>query len=207
MLEISPNLEVEIVEVNGVKVYRVDNFYQDPKSIVWNCLDPMPPEHKGNSIKNEIWANDRRHELYLSEMSAVEEKIQELVPECKKPYFPSLFSTNMTHLKKEVDFEKYRWWPHIDGPGEIWNVLIYFTKSDRQGTNFYKKKDEQAYDKKYRLEQVTPWIPEYELEFLHYEPSVFNRLIAFNGTITHGAHFSEEAYDSFRLNQVCFFVS
>ena len=205
MFEISPNLTVETIEVNGVIVHRVDNFYLDPESLVKQCLYPLPPPWKDHSVKNEIWANDRRHQIYApDDMHAVQNRIREILPDLNGGVLlPDLFRTNMTHLRREVDFESNYWWPHQDKI--YWNVLIYLTEGEDQGTNFYEVKNREHFDNKYSQEETTPWIPKTEFELIHYEPSVFNRLVCFDGAVYHGARFSEQSYSSFRLNQVLFF--
>lgn len=198
MFEIG-NWEVSEYDIEGSKIFVIDNFYANPNEVYSLCLNPLPDYWKKSDVLgwNSVKYEDRRKIEYYEDLGIVYDKLSNLCDQ--PPEKPNVFTTNVTKFicPQYNDFSKKYWWPHRDIG---YNGIVYF---DNSGTNLYAK------DSLNPLlpEWVCPWVSKSEWNVIHTTDARPNRCILFDGAMfPHGMNVSNRNYfDKYRVNQVYFF--
>ena len=206
MFEISKNLTINLEIFRDSKIYTIDNFFQDPYSIVDYFLGIVPPLWKIDDINtcNGVQFEDRRHLFDSEEIEKVYDFLSFL---CDREPFKRNIATNVTRFKKTRfnNYENNYWWPHKDFG---YTAIIYLNKCDTtNGTNLYKleRQDEAL---KYQHEHSHPWRSKKHYSILKTIEPKYNRCVIFDGSkFIHGMNIENDRYfeNEFRKNMVFFF--
>ena len=212
MFEISRNLTINLEVFRDSKIYTIDNFFQDPYSIVDYFLGIVPPlwktgytdeDDNRKTSYNGIHFEDRRHIIESEEIEKVYDFLSFLCD--KEPCSRNTLCTNVTRFKK-TEFNNYEnnyWWPHFD---EGYTVIVYFNTDDEvSGTNLYDCLEE-GYEPK--LEHECPWVSKKTFSLIKTLCPRFNRLVLFDARkFRHGMNIANDLYfdEGYRFNQVFFF--
>lgn len=203
--------DIKIKTINGVEIYYLDNFYKNPQDICDFLLENEPPLWKSgeDGSKNLIYFEDRRHAIKTSEMAELSYSLGRIVGQ--KPENPNTIVTNFTRfLSHEFnDYSNNFWWPHRDSG---YNAIIYLNKDidyENSGTNIYNRLDNSFI---YPEEHRNPWCSKKNWEVVASIPSIYNRMVMFNGKNFHAMNISDNTFFAdkledakFRMNQVIFF--
>ena len=204
MFEISKNLTINLEIFRDSKIYTIDNFFQDPYSIVDYFLGIVPPLWKIDDINtcNGVQFEDRRHMFDSEEIGKVYDFLSFL---CDREPLNRNIATNVTRFKKTRfnNYDNNYWWPHKD---HGYTGIVYFNTDDEvNGTNLY-----DCLEEKYEIrpEHECPWVSKKKFSVIKTLRPRFNRLVLFDGQkFIHGMNISNDLYfdESYRFNQVFFF--
>ena len=204
MLELNRNLDVEVEEFHGSKIYYIHDFYKYPEEIseVLEVVKPQYFKSNQNGQYNGVHFHDMRHRIPCSNMGFVAKVLKNLCGQ--KPFNDKQILTNC-HKFEVNEFNDYKnnyWWPHTD-TGYV--ALIYFNKDDTEcGTNLYELVDETEIEvKKKNKEHDVPWRSKEKYKLLKHLPPVYNMCVLFDGLhFCHGMNIDNERYfKEFRVNQ------
>ena len=207
IFKINKDFQLNVEIFNGSPIYTIDNFYQNPDSILNFFLNTNTVIHKKDQKPsyNQIYFDDRRH---IIESNYIESVYNFLGNLCKQtPISSSHIRTNVTRFK-DHDFNDYAnnyWWPHKDIG---YNAIIYFNKNDDDcGTNLYLNMNPREEPPKCP-EHFCPWRKKSNFKLIKSLNPKFNRMIMFDGLkFYHGMNICNNYYfkKEYRLNQVFFF--
>ena len=208
MFEIRKDIEVKEEIFNGSKIFTIDNFYEDPDSVLDYALNPLPPLWKmeDQPSYNNVYFEDRHSEIFCKEVEPVFYFLQSL---CNQDFNNfGEFEANVSRFKKDSfnDYKNCYWIPHNDiGYGAI----VYLNKDDtKSGTNFYECLDPENEPPEDITEHQDPWRPKEKYKVIkHIEPK-YNRMVLYDGMrFLHGMNICNDDYfsDTYRVNQVYFF--
>ena len=200
---------VKVSELEGSKIYQIDDYYSDPDSVVRSFLATLPGLWKHDQARsmNGIYFEDRRHDVYHSDSIQVYRHLSALCGQ--KPYIDGQVITNLTRFKKcdFNDYEDHYWWPHRDS-GYTGIIFLNNNPGDISGTNLYRSKGVGDYVK-HLNEHELPWRLKENYELIHTLEPKYNRLYLFDGKkFLHGMNIADDMYfgEEYRLNQVFFFT-
>tara|TARA_R100001163_G_C4971202_1_gene131043 strand:- start:50 stop:664 length:615 start_codon:yes stop_codon:yes gene_type:complete len=199
----------KIFKINDVTIvkkkyyYQVDNFYKYPKEVE-NFFNRFPPFiHKWNTPKslNTIDFLDCSHKIAGAEdFIEVEKELYKILNRDYSKADQLVLSNYTKFYNLKNKYKKNYWWPHTDEDC-FYNCLIYLNKPTCDGTNLYKKiNDNEGYN-----EHTHPWQSKNKYKLLCNIKSAYNRLVIFKSDIYHGmAHNTDKFINRFRKNQVVF---
>ena len=208
MIRLNQNLDVEVEEFLGSKIFYIRNFYEDPDAIK-SGLDSIEPEYfktthdSDEESNNGLYFEDRRHNIEAHGIKFMTKVLSNLCEQ--QPVDDQHFKTNV-HRFNKVEFNNYQdhyWWPHKDTG---YNALIYFNKDDQEsGTNLYEMVDENEFEiRKKKSEHGISWRKKEKWKVLkHIEPE-YNMCVLFDGLkFWHGMNICNDRYfgDEYRINQ------
>ena len=200
---------VKVSELEGSKIYQIDDYYSNPDSVVRSFLATLPGLWKHDQARsmNGIYFEDRRHDVYHSDSIQVYEHLSKICGQ--KPYIDGQVITNLTKFKKcdFNDYEDHYWWPHRDS-GYTGIIFLNNNPGDVSGTNLYRSKGVGDYVK-HLNEHELPWRLKENYELIHTLEPKYNRLYLFDGKkFLHGMNIADDMYfgEEYRLNQVFFFT-
>ena len=207
MFEISKNISIQMEIFENSKIYTIDNFYENPNSIVEYLLKIKPDFWKQDQKPsyNSIYFEDRRHDIEHQEIIKVYDFLSFICNQ--KPKNSNKIYTNATIFKK-CDFNNYYnnyWWPHLDMG---YNGIVYLNANDQiSGTNLYENlnPEEEPPD---HPEHFLPWRSKNNWKLVKTLIPRYNRLVLFDGAkFWHGMNICNDDYfnESYRFNQVFFF--
>jgi|TARA_R100000030_G_scaffold38005_1_gene28524 hypothetical protein len=204
MFEISKNLSINLEVFRDSKIYTIDNFYQDPYSVVNYFLSIVPPLWKIDSPNtvNGIHFEDRRHMFDSEEIEKVYDFLSFI---CDREPYKVHVCTNVSRFKKNKfnNYENNYWWPHKD---HGYTGIVYFNTDDEvNGTNLYECLDENYV---VRAEHECPWVSKKKFGLIKTLRPRFNRLVLFDAKkFIHGMNISNDTYfdEGYRFNQAFFF--
>ena len=198
MWEINEEAEVQIMELEGSKIYQIDNVFKDSETLFrWLFNRPTMPVQGAPWSRNLIQYYKARYKDYRDDAAPIVTIAQHL---CKqKVGYGGGFQTNIESWLHS-DFNSYKthyWFPHIDNG---YNCIVYF--HDTNGTNLYhpKLKDEEWFQKLMN-ENIPngkqPWIPKEKVELLHELKPAWNRMVLFDGKhFPHNTAVNDETFFS-----------
>ena len=200
---------VKVSELEGSKIYQIDDYYSDPDSVVRSFLGALPGLWKSDQARsnNGVYFEDRRHDVYHSDSIQVYQHLSEICGQ--RPYIDGQAITNLTRFKK-CDFNNYGdnyWWPHKDA-GYTGIIFLNNNPGDISGTNLYASKV--LDDKTGVNEHESPWRSKESYDVIHRLEPKYNRLYLFDGKkFLHGMNIADDMYfgEEYRLNQVFFFTN
>ena len=190
------------------KIYTIDNFYENPDSVVEYFLKIVPPLWKANEKPsyNSIYFEDRRHIIESNEIVKVYKFLEFLCSQTADN--PNMIYTNASTFKK-CDFNDYKnnyWWPHLDYG---YNGIVYLNMNDHvSGTNLYKNLDLDDIRSDIS-EHFAPWRSKDKYKLVKTLIPRYNRLVLFDGLkFPHGMNICNDDYfdETYRFNQVFFFT-
>ena len=214
MWEINKEAEVQILELEGSKIYQIDNVFENPETLFrWLFNRPTFPVQGDPWSRNLTHYYKARYKDFHDEAAPIVTVAQHL---CKQNVgFHGGFSTNVESWLFS-DYNTYKthyWFPHIDNG---YNCIVYF--HDTNGTNLYnpKLKDEEWFQKLMREvpKGKQPWIPKKNVELLHELKPAWNRMVLFDGNyFPHNTAVNDETFFSKNLRgsarekrcNLCFF--
>ena len=192
--------ELSFYEIEGSKIYIIDNFYHDPDIVYDYCTKPLPDPWKHNPHLgyNMDKYEDRR---LIENHDGLKDNYYKLSEICGQPPEDDLkFVTNVTKFIDRAynDFDNKYWWPHRDLG---YNAIVYF--DDCSGTNLYK----QDTPNPFLPEWVCPWVFKRDWEVIHTTEAKHNRCVLFDGKkFPHSMSITDDRmFDNYRVNQVYFF--
>ena len=202
MFEINEKIEIDTDLKNDLCI--IDNFYQDPDTIVDFFNKQDSPLHKGDEEGyNGALFEDRRFKGYSDSINPVYKLLSEIIGQ--EPSYIAVSTNEWRGIKKNLnDYENYYWWPHRDAG---YTALVYLNKEDESnGTNLYEvirdfTKGSGISEHKY------PWQPKMNYRVIKKISPRYNRMVIFNGLCYHGMNICDDRYfnSEYRLNQVFFF--
>lgn len=210
MFKISKDFQLNVEIFNGSSIYTIDNFYQNPDSILDFFLNTNALVHKKNEKPsyNQIYFDDLRHSIEYNQLNNIDFIYDFLGNLCKQtPIQSSHILTNMTRFKYHNfnDYVNNYWWPHKD---HGYNAIIYFNKNDDDcGTNLYLNMNPREEPPKCP-EHFCPWRKKSNFKLIKSLTPKFNRMIMFDGLkFCHGMNICNDDYfkEEYRINQVLFF--
>tara|TARA_R100000005_G_C4958265_1_gene176039 strand:- start:247 stop:891 length:645 start_codon:yes stop_codon:yes gene_type:complete len=210
MFEIRESYDVRVDHVYDSPIYIIDDFYQDPDSIVrylmsqdaplWKMEEEFQPSHNG------IYFEDRKHQIESSEIAPAYYFLQSI---CKQKIdCLGDIDTNVTRFKKHEfnDYQYHYWSPHTD---DGYTAIVYLNKDDTEsGTNLYESLDPENEPVDEYSEHYYPWRPKDKYRLLKTIEPKYNRMVMYDGhRFLHGANICNDRYfgEEYRLNQVYFF--
>lgn len=207
MFEISKNISIQMEIFQDSKIYTIDNFYENPNSIVKYFLNIEPPLHKieQKPTYNSIYFEDRRHIIENAEIIKVYEFLKFICD--KSSNSNDKIITNAIRFKK-CEFNNYTnnyWWPHKDSG---YTGIVYLNMNDHiSGTNLYENLNlkEEPPD---CPEHFAPWRNRQNYKLVKTLIPRYNRLVLFDGLkFYHGMNICNDEYfsETYRFNQVFFF--
>jgi hypothetical protein len=208
MFEISKNININLEIFQESKIYIIDNFYQDPDSVLNFFLTHDADLWRNEQIPsyNLIHFEDRRHFLHSDEIVKVYDFLSSLCNQSPITYLNnSNLITNITKFKK-CEFNDYKnnyWWPHIDYG---YNGIVYLNDDEVSGTNLYENLDPE--NEPNCLEHHAPWRSKDKYRLVKTLIPRYNRLVLFDGSkFFHGMNICNDDYfgEKYRFNQVFFF--
>lgn len=207
MFELNKNLIIKEENFENSKIYYIDNFYENPDSIVEYFLTTTPKKHKEGELnsKNGIYFYDLRHSIVNHEIPKVYEFLENICGQKNKN--PNLIKTNMTLFKKNNfnDYENFYWWPHTDLG---YTGILYLNKGNLfSGTNLYENLDPSS-EPPNCSEHCFPWRSKSKYKVKKKFDSKYNQLVLFDAKkFIHGMNICNDDYffNTYRLNQVFFF--
>jgi len=197
--------------IDNSPFYVIDNFYEDPHSIVSflksqpSSLHKWTPDQHVDSYNN-VYFEDRRHVIESDTILHVYKFLSTL---CGQRYLNQSIITNLIRFNNKTfnDYKNNYWWPHLDNG---YNGLIYLNEHDEEcGTNLYKNLDPQNKPCP-TPEHLYPWQPKSNFKLVKSLKPKFNRLVLFDGNhFWHGMNICNDDYfgQHYRMNQVLFFHS
>lgn len=210
MFELNQNLNINVDYVYDSPILTIDDFYQDPDSIVnfllshkselWKIEEEYQPSHNG------IYFEDRKHQIESEEIREAYFFLQKLCGQ--KIHALDDIDTNMTRFKKHVfnDYQNHYWSPHLDMGC---TAIVYLNQGDTEsGTNLYESLDPENEPVEEYSEHYYPWRPKEKYKLLKSIKPKYNRMIMFDAErFLHGANICNEDYfgEIYRINQVYFF--
>jgi hypothetical protein len=208
MFELSKNININLEIFEGSKIYIIDNFYQDPDSVLNFFLNNVPDLWKKEQTPsyNGIYFEDMRHKLQSEEIKDVYTFLSFLCNQSPLNPNTALF-TNMTKFKK-CEFNDYKnnyWSPHKDLG---YNGIVYFNDGDEvSGTNLYENLDPEN-EPPNCPEHADPWRSKDKWRLVKTLIPRYNRLVLFDGLkFFHSMNICNDYYfgKNYRFNQVFFF--
>lgn len=190
-------------EVEGSKIYVIDNFYKDPDFVYNYSIDPLPNPWKHNPHMgyNMDRYEDRRRVDQNNNLVDIYGRLSAICGQ--PPEYDNQFVTNVTKFYDRAynNFERKYWWPHKDLG---YNGIVYLNNLDSHpGTNLY------SVDSLNPLlpEWMCPWVSRDDYNLIHTIESKYNRLVLFDGhKFHHGMAIEDDRYFyQYRVNQVYFF--
>jgi hypothetical protein len=207
MFEISKNINVNLEIFQESKIYIIDNFYEDPDSVLNFFLSHDADLWKKEETPsyNSIYFEDRSHGLDSNEITKVYNFLSFL---CNQdPINDTELATNLFKLKK-CEFNDYQnnyWSPHKDCG---YTGIVYFNDGDQvSGTNLYENLDPEN-EPPNCPEHFDPWRSKDKWRLVKTLIPRYNRLVLFDGfKFFHGMNICNQDYfgENFRFNQVFFF--
>ena len=207
MFEISKNININLQIFQESKIYIIDNFYQDPDSVVNFFLSINPHLWKMDQTPsyNSVHFEDKRHLLHSDEIAKVYDFLSFL---CGQSSFDNTqLITNIAKFKK-CEFNNYEniyWWPHKDCG---YTGIVYFNDGDEiSGTNLYENLDSEN-EPPNCPEHFDPWRNKDKWRLVKTLIPRYNRLVLFDGLkFFHGMNICNDYYfgQNCRFNQVFFF--
>jgi hypothetical protein len=210
IFKINKDFQLNVEIFNGSSIYTIDNFYQNPDSILDFFLNTETLVHKKNEKPsyNQIYFDDLRHSIECNQSNNIDFIYDFLGNLCKQtPISSSHILTNITRFKYHNfnDYVNNYWWPHKD---HGYNAIIYFNKNDDDcGTNLYLNMNPREEPPKCP-EHFCPWRKKSNFKLIKSLTPKFNRMIMFDGLkFYHGMNICNNYYfkKEYRLNQVLFF--
>jgi len=208
MFEISKNCSIKLEIFQNSKIYIIDNFYENPNSIVEYFLNIKPELWKDyeKPSYNGVYFEDRRH---IIESEKIKETYDFLSFLCGQNscHERNLITTNASRFKRS-EFNNYKenyWWPH---PDYGYTGIVYLNVDDDvSGTNLYDvvNPEEEFPD---CPEHYAPWRNKKNFKVIKTFCPRYNRLVLFNGLkFIHGMNICNDDYfgENYRFNQVFFF--
>jgi hypothetical protein len=206
MLNIFETNDLKNIEVEtfcGSKIYKMDNFYKYPDSVLEMLLvGKLPDLWKKDEVPsyNGVHFADYRHRFDVAHFASVTKQLSELCgQQCPAP---ATVKTNCIKFfdRQFNDYQNCYWAPHLDVG---YNAIIYFNTVDT-ATNIYEKIEEDILD---IPEHYAPWRSKTKYKVIKQLHGKFNRLIMFDGAkFLHGMDIStDEFFKIRRINQVLFF--
>lgn len=211
MFDISRNISINLEIFHNSKIYIIDNFYNDPDSVLDYFLGIVPPLWKTGYTEEEdskkisyngVYFDDRRHLLQSDEIAKVYDLLTLLCGE--QACGNKDVVTNVTRFK-DCEFNNYEnnyWWPHFD---EGYTGILYFNNDDEvSGTNLYECLEENYVPK---LEHECPWVSKKKFKLIKTLYPKYNRMVLFDAKkFRHGMNICNDNYfgDNYRMNQVFF---
>jgi hypothetical protein len=207
MFEISKNININLEIFQESKIYIIDNFYQDPDSVVNFFLDHKPHLWKIHQTPsyNSIYFEDKRHLFHSDEIVKVYDFLSFLCNQ--SPVYDTGLSTNISKFEK-CEFNNYKnnyWWPHKDTG---YNGIVYFNDDEVSGTNLYESLDPENEPPKNCSEHYAPWRSKDKYRLVKTLIPRYNRMVLFDGSkFFHGMNICNDDYfgENYRFNQVFFF--
>lgn len=194
--------ELSSYEVEGSKIYIIDNFYSNPDKVYNYCINPLPDPWKHNPHLgyNMDKYEDRRlikdHESLIDNYH----KLSEICGQSAESTTRFVTNVSKFHDRAYNNYEKFYWWPHTDLG---YNGIVYLNDDDpHPGTNLFSAKD------KHPLypEWICPWVRKGYHNLIHTTEARYNRCVLFDGQLHHGMAVEDDRYfDKYRVNQVYFF--
>ena len=191
--------EVSEYDIEGSKIFVIDNFYANPDEVYSFCLNPLPDYWKKSDVVgwNSVKYEDRRKTEYSRLLIPIYKRLSDLCGQ--PPERDGCFTTNVTKFidPQYNDFNKKDWWPHKDIG---YNGIVYF---DDSGTNLYSLESENPLLPEY----MCPWVFKRDWDLIHTTEAQHNRCVLFDGAMFHhGMSVTNTKYFSeYRVNQVFFF--
>lgn len=207
MFEISKNISINLEIFQESKIYIIDNFYQNPDSVLNFFLNNFPDLWKKQQKPsyNQIYFEDRRHNLNSDEIIKVYDFLNFLCGQ--SPINKTQLSTNASRFKK-CEFNDYKnnyWWPHKDFG---YTGMVYFNDGDEiSGTNLYENLNSEN-EPPNCPEHYSPWRSKDNWKIIRTLYPKYNRLVLFDGLkFFHGMNICNDNYfgENYRFNQVFFF--
>ncbi len=202
LLDFNAN-NIKVQNFRGTKIFRIKNFYKNPKTLKEWILSKDFEYHKKNELGyNGIYFNDRRHVIDTPNMKNLCVFLSTLCERsCKND---SKIVTNYFNFKNHPynNFKNNYWHPHLDAG---YTAIIYLQGS---GTNLYETFDEEEKIKVDLInEHLDPWKSKKKWKKIYHFGGRFNELVLFNANnFYHGADISSLLHTKTdRLNQVIFF--
>lgn len=187
-------------EIEGSKIYVIDNFYADPDTVYNYCINPLPDYWKKSiSGYNSEKYEDRRQVKDIPALQSIYDKLSTI---CGQPAENSVkYVTNVTKFidREYNNYDKKYWWPHRDFG---YNGVVYF--KDSTGTNLYAQENL----KPLLPEYVCPWVFKRDYTCIHTTEAKHNRCVLFDGNkFLHSMSVVDDRiFDNYRVNQVYFFT-
>lgn len=208
MFEFNSDCKIEVEEIEGSKVYSIENFYKDPDSILKFFLSHEPPLWKVEEKPsyNGVFFEDRRHTYHAYEMIPIHEFLSDICGQKALDKFA--LKTNQCRFKNDPynNYKDNYWYPHIDGG---YNGIVYFNKNDNiSGTNLYEFLDVIPKQPSFLPEHFVPWHKKINYRLIKTLIPEYNKLYLFDGKkFLHSMNIADHRYfeDEYRVNQVFFF--
>ena len=207
MFEISKNNFIQMEIFQDSKIYTIDNFYQNPDSVLQYFLSVKPELWKVEQTPsyNSIYFEDRRHAIESDEITKIYEFLSFVCD--RSPLHNNLITTNAIIFKKKYfnDYKNNYWWPHLD---QGYTGILYLNLNDCvSGTNLYEnlKPNEEPPN---HPEHFVPWRSKDNWRLVKTLIPRYNRMVLFDGSkFWHGMNICNDDYfnESYRLNQAFFF--
>jgi hypothetical protein len=192
-----------IEELQGSKIYTLDNFYADPHEVLAYIL-----KHPANPWKlwekpsnNGIEFIDRRHNFEDANVAPVVKAIASHIGQ--EPVDNNVV-TNCMNFKPSPfnDYQNCYWAPHTDLG---YTALIYLNEDYQgPGTNLYEQLES---DPREGPEHFKPWRPRSRYRLLKCLEAKWNRLVLFDGKkFAHGMAVEDTNFfgQVTRINQAVF---
>lgn len=206
MFDISKNISIQMEIFKDSKIYTIDNFYDNPDSVVEYFLKITPPLFKIDQKPsyNSVYFEDRRHRIESDEILKVY-KFLEFI--CEQSPASTRIVTNASKFKKCSfnDYQNNYWWPHLDYG---YTGILYFNLNDHvSGTNLYELLNSKEYPPDCS-EHFAPWRNKNNYRLVKTLIPRYNRLILFDAIkFYHGMNICNDDYfsENYRFNQAFFF--
>jgi len=194
------NHKITTHDLNGSKIYTIENFYENPEEVLGFFKSKEAGFHKSDTYNsfNRIMFEDRRHRFYFEDFELVEYYVASIVNQIPKN--KGLLLSNQFQFKNRPfnDYKNKYWIPHTDFG---YNAIVYFDDSE---TNLYKQLLDHDFNK--LPEHQVCWVDKKYYEIIHTIKGSYNTCIAFDGTIPHGQNIDSDKFiKEKRLTQPIFF--
>ena len=181
MWDLNLKSEVQVMELDGSKIYQIDDVFADPKRLERWLFNRLSFAVEGNPWYNNLtYFVKRRMTAFVDESAPLVTVAQHL---CKQK-LGNLggFSTNVESWVdcKYNTYDTHYFWPHLDWG---YTCIVYF--HDSNGTNLYhpdlKKEEWFKTLMEKPPEGKQPWIPKEKVTKLHTLEAKYNRMVLFDG--------------------------
>ena len=218
MWQLNMDAEVQIKELDGSKIYLIDNLLDQPNKVARFLFSRQTAALQGTPWEDNHKTFFKGRYFDFSDTACPVVWLAQRL--CKQTIdFRGGFKTNVEAWVDvgENDYSNNYWFPHIDNG---YTCIIYLNDNDDKsnGTNLYDPslKEEEWF--KSLMQKVprgfNPWVSKKKVKLLEHIPPKYNRMVLFDGNkFPHGTAVNNKQYfldltanpRSFRSNVSFFF--